>query len=242
MAWTQLQSASHTAIASASVSVTFGSNVSAGTKLIALVSTSATGNGDPVVKDGAGNTFTKIASVTRVTAVNVWLGYLDTPAGDVGTMPVITATFLPPTADGSILVQEISGLLAGNAIDGTPGVSVPNFGAGTYGPPVYASSAAGEYLAYCYGDSGGPQTWAVPSGYTGDANGINANSHADVQIGYKNSTNGTETGSWVITGTGAWSVLILVAFHLHSHGRYAYHCQPDCCRPVRPGCFPGVFR
>ena len=158
MSWSVLQSKSHTAIASATVAATFGTNLTSGTKLIAVVSTSGGSNADPSsVQDGSGNTFTKVASVTRATALNLWLGYLDTPAGDVGTTPTITATVAGGGSDdASILVQEVSGLASGGA-DGTAGTLAPQFGPGTYGPPAYPSAAANEYLVYAYGDGGGPR-------------------------------------------------------------------------------------
>ena len=66
-----------------------------------------------------------------------------------------------------------------------------------------------------YGDDGGPATLGTCStGYTADTNNVSANSHADLGIFYKNSTNGAETMSLALTVTIPEWVTILTAIKL----------------------------
>ena len=226
MAWSVLQSASFGAGSNvSSVSVTMGSNCSSGTKLIAYVSI-VENNGFDVgsVKDGASNAFTKIASVTAIGppgnnndlyGTEIWV--LDTPAGDVGIKPTITATWASADSAGmSMLVQEVSGLAAGTScLDGTAGTSTGN-NAGPSGTPTYASSAANEYLVAVLGAGGYGNFLTVtsPSGYTPDSNNTSGANFAESIVAYKNSTGGTESDGYSWSGgTVEWAV-ILVAFQL----------------------------
>jgi hypothetical protein len=213
MAWGWVQSASATASASTTVAATFASNVTAGNKIIVAVA--MTGTAITSVKDGAGNTWTLIASETMVASNGFMALYaLDVPAGDAGTKPTLTATFA--TNDASILIQEVSGLLPGNTTamaDGTAGVNTGNTNT-TAGSGAYSSTAANEYLVAVYGDTGGPLTWTVPAGYTADTHSVNSSSVDDIAIGYKNSSNGAESATWSLSGTAtAWGT-ILIAFKL----------------------------
>ena len=148
------------------------------------------------------------------------LWQLDTPAGDVGTKPTITVTF-SGSVEASLLLQEVSGLATGTTtaavLDGTAGTTTGNGGSSTTSP-TYSSSVASEYLVLIYGDDGGPETLGSPTGYTRDTATVSANSNADVGIAYKNSTGGSETGSWPLSGTAAEWGTVLVAFKLASGG------------------------
>src|SRR6516162_2919121 len=220
MAWSVLQSASFGAGSNvSSVSVTMGSNCSSGTKLIAYVSI-VENNGFDVgsVKDGASNAFTKIASVTAIGppgnnndlyGTEIWV--LDTPAGDVGIKPTITATWASADSAGmSMLVQEVSGLAAGTScLDGTAGTSTGN-NAGPSGTPTYASSAANEYLVAVLGAGGYGNFLTVtsPSGYTPDSNNTSGANFAESIVAYKNSTGGTESDGYSWSGgTVEWAVI-----------------------------------
>lgn len=230
MSWSVLQSASTamsfgTAIETAPA--TYGSNCSSGSVLIAYVYVSITGSSSVMssVKDGAGNSFTKVAEVINTTSahqcdVSVWA--LATPAGDVGAKPAITAT---PTAlstyAGGLIIQEVSGIQA--TLDGTAGTSTGN--ASPTGTPSYSSTASNEYLISFYGtgDANG-QTITGPGGWTTDAHSILTNSSTGgggpAGVAYKNSTNGAETDAWTDSlGAGAdqWG-LIVAAFKLSSSG------------------------
>ena len=148
--------------------------------------------------------------------VSVWI--LNTPSGDVGAKPTITATLSGGTANMGIEIQEISGLAVGATlaalVDGTAGV-LTGATTGATGSPTYSSSVANEYLAKIYGDSGGPITYTAPSG-TADASNVNSSSSADLAVVYGNSTGGAESGSWSLSGTATQWGVITVAFKLAS--------------------------
>jgi hypothetical protein len=226
MAWGFIQSNSSTNNTSgaSSLAVTYLSNVSSGTKLICAVQASGGGStaiSTSSVKDGAGNSFTKILSAANggnLVAGEMSFWAIDTPAGDVGTTPQITANFSTPEFGCSMLVQEVSGLAVGNTlaamIDGTGATLTGSSGAST-GSPAYSSTAINEYLVALYGDDGQSTiTWTAPAGYNTDPKSINSSGAGDIGVAYKNSTGGSETGSWGRTNsTSQWSAG-LVAFQL----------------------------
>ena len=214
MSWNVLQSASPAPSGTvSSVAATYTANLSSGSKLIAFTQSSASGD-VATVADGSSNQFTK-AGPTLVSGSNrmsVWV--LDTPSGDVGTKPVITATLASGTSPMGILVQEVSGLIAGTTpFDGTYG-SVTGTGGTTTGSPTYSSTGSGEYLVSFYADDGGGggATLTVPSGYTLDAASVNSNNPGDIGIAYLASSGGAEASTWTRTSTGAQWGVILVAF------------------------------
>lgn len=217
MTWSVLQSAGANS-GTPSVSVTMPSNCTSGTKLIAYVAAGvALGETVSGVQDGSGNQFTSLGFTqmagTGFGKLYIWVA--DTPAGDVGTKPVITATASGSGDTVSLLVQEVSGLVTGTSpLDGTLG-SVTGTGGTSTGSPTYSSTASGEFLVTVYGDNGGPSTWSSVSGWTTDANGVNGNSNDDIAVAYKNSTGGAESGGgWTLTSSGQeWSV-IMAAFKL----------------------------
>ena len=111
MAWSWLQSASASPGVVGTASVTFTTaNVSAGSKIICCVAFGATG-ADSItsVKDGAGNSLTNLATVSGTVGGNftlVALYAMDTPAGDVGTKPTISAVLTTVNSPSvSILIQ-----------------------------------------------------------------------------------------------------------------------------------------
>jgi hypothetical protein len=218
VAWSVLQSVSFSNSATTSYPATFTTaNLSAGSKLIcAVASDASSAQTITSVKDGAGNTMTSLASVTLSDGTGiVALLAMDTPAGDVGTKPTITLT-TGQSGSASMLVQEVSGLLAGNTtamIDGTAGTAAGS-ASGTTTNPTYSSNASNEYLIVIYGDAGNGITWTAPSSpWTGDANGINTSFNNDVEIAYRNSTGTNETGQYSING-GVDYGIVLVAFKL----------------------------
>lgn len=209
MAWAVIQSCGATvANTSASVTATFTTqNVVAGNKFVCVV---ACNNAAVTVKDGAGNSLTQLATHTQGTVI-LYLFGLDIPSGDGGTKPSIIATG-SGTMFASIVVQEVSGLLAGNTtamIDGTAGSSGGS--AATTTSPTYSSTAANEYLVSPFGDFGGSFTWTV-SGYTNDPNNQHNNNN-DCGIAFKNSTGGAESAVYAVSGTVTYSQM-LVAFKL----------------------------
>jgi hypothetical protein len=199
MAWTRIQSNSATNAGSGNVAVAFTTaNLTAGTKVIAVVVVSFSTGGNPVtsVKDGAGNTWTLITSYTSNANCFTGLYALDTPAGDVGAKPALTAT-ITTNFGASILVQEVSGLLAGNTTAMCDGVPAP--GHGITSPAscgAYTAAVAGEYLMGIYGDPGYAVTIGNSTGWTADAKNVNGSSFATLFVDYKSSTGGAETTSW----------------------------------------------
>ena len=228
MAWSHLQSVSKaaTGTSSSSQSVTFTTaNLTSGSKMICAIGW-ASGSAQTVtvssVKDGAGNAFTRMAGAPNAggpSGCDLW--QLDTPSGDAGTKPTITAQF-SGSVQASMLVQEVSGLATGTTtaavLDGTAGTKTGAGGSST-GSPTYSSSVSNEYLVTVYGDDGGPETLGTPSPPgTKDTATVSANSDADVGIGYGNSTGTTEAGSWPLSGSSAEWGVILVAFQLAAGG------------------------
>lgn len=209
MAWARVQSAGANTFGT-SLTATFSTaNVSSGNKIIAYVGSSWS-DAPTSVKDGGGTSWTQLGSKPTGTG-SVWLYGLDVPAGDAGTKPGITVIF--PSSNGqSLLVQEVSGLLAGNTtamIDGTPGTLSGT--ASSTGSPTYSSTASNEYLACCYADDNGNSTVAAASGFTLDAN--NQHTFSSVQVEYANSTGGSETSGFTTASTDGWAILT-VAFKL----------------------------
>ena len=221
MAWSVLQSAS--AQGGSGLTVTFTTaNCTAGTKLIAAVA----GDNSSLttvssVKDAAGNAMTSLGTVTLSDGTGtLTLLAMDTPAVDVGTKPTFTVTMSVGGGSCAMLVQEVSGLLAGNTtamIDGTAGTNAVNSsGPATSG--TYSSSLANEYLVFLYGDSGNNITYTAPSSpWTGDPNGVNTSFNNDCTISYNNSAGTGESASYTINGGVNWGT-ILVAFNIPSAG------------------------
>jgi hypothetical protein len=222
MAWAWVQGAS--VASSGNASLAYTNNVASGTKLIAVVSADISVT--PATFTAAGTAMTLAALINGTTggAVTLAVYFLDTTAGMVGTKPTVTMTGVTGSAGTNLLIAEVSGLTVGNttaaALDGTAGTAQVS-SAATVGQPSYSSTAASEFLITCSGDNGGPQTWTDPSGYQGATAGpgsagavvgINNNSNSDIELAYKNSTNGAETGTWSYTGTNTGSAYIVVAF------------------------------
>jgi hypothetical protein len=215
--WSVLQSKSGTSTTSPTCNVQYTSALSAGTKLIALVASGSVTITS--VKDAAANSFTLLARVSGsgggATELSWWA--IDVPAADVGTAATITAN--SATNSAAMLIQEVAGLAAGNTtaamLDGTPG-TVQVAASASHAQPAYTSTAANEYLAAAFTDSGGPETYTAPAGYTPDANGVNNSAVGDCVIAYKNSAGAAESGTWAFTGTftGVGTAYAVVAFQL----------------------------
>ncbi len=219
MAWSVLQSASSAATATATTkAVAFSTaNLTSGTKIIcALGISTALTVSVTSVSDGTNN-LTQCGFVNdTANSVAVALYALDTPAGDVGAKPTITAT-LSTSLECSIWIAEVSGLAAGNTtaamLDGT--MVFAGFAAGSsHAQPAYTSTALNEFLIVLESDNGGPQTVTQPGGYTLDAASITNNSLCDIAAAYKNSANGAETGTWTFGGSTTGTELGVVAFKI----------------------------
>ena len=219
MSWSRLQSASHGATASTTVTATLPNNAVAGSKIIAFIASTIT-TAITSVQDAALNSLTVIEDVSGSAGGNTQCAVyaMDTPAGDVGIKPAITVTGV--TADWSVLVMEVSGLAAGNTlaamVDGTP-AGVQETPTTSQAQPAYRTSTAGEFLVSFLGDNGNSVTYAL-AGYTLDVNSINGNANNDVVVGYKSSTGAAESGTWTTSGTPTGSGLIVAAFKLAATG------------------------
>lgn len=221
MAWAWVQGAS--VASSGNASLAYTNNVVTGNKLIAVMAADIVVT--PATFTAAGTAMTLAGSITGSTGggVSLYVYFLDVTAGMNGTKPTVTMTGVTGSGGTDLLIAEVSGLLAGNttaALDGTAATKQVS-SAATVTQPAYTSTAANEFLITCNGDNGGPQTWTDPSGYqgatagpgsAGAVKGINNNSNSDIELAYKNSTNGAETGTWSYTGTTTGSAYIVVAF------------------------------
>jgi hypothetical protein len=217
MAWSVLQS-NLGALDPGVISQTYLNNVVSGSKLIAYI-TCGGGNNPEVtaIKDGALNAMTKLVSVFNNAdqasgELSIWA--MDTPSGDVGTKPTLTATATGGNQSYSLVIQEVSGLLAGNTtamLDG--GAFVTKTGTiaanGSLTANPYSSTVANEFLVFVGADSEASIiTWGVPTGsttYTRDAHAGNASNIFNCVPCYGNSTNGAETASSALTGVTATS-------------------------------------
>ena len=217
MAWSVLQSASNSNSGGTTVAATFSTaNLSTGSKIIAYVEASvATGGGAYFTgaTDGT-NSLTALYNNSGAGNGNAIAMYaMDTPAGDVGTKPTITVTANTALATNfglALLIQEVSGLLAGNTtamLDGSIAENDGNSASATTG--AYSSTAASEYLVAVYGDQGISVTFtSFPSGYTEDPSSIMGQSTANIAVGYKNSSNGAESATFGLSGSGLWITMI----------------------------------
>jgi len=225
MAWSVLQSVSTVNSGGANVAATFTTaNLTSGSKVICwLCADTSTGGtaGFTAVSDGT-NALSKLGAffdTGGTLEADLWV--MDTPAGDAGTKPTITATWntgLATSYGFVMLLQEVTGLAAGNTtaiLDGAAiGAASGNSASAASG--AYSSGAASEYLTAAYFDPGTGVTIATPpSGYTADPHNVSGQSSADLSVYYKNSSAGAESATFGLSGSGQWEVL-LTAFKLAS--------------------------
>lgn len=204
---------------SVGASATFGSNLSAGTKLIAECVIGTTGS-TLSFADGSGHSF--VALISSSTLFTRGLFVFDTVASMVGTKPTLTVSGSGVAFGNAFVCAEVAGLAPGTTtaacLDGTAGqASASNSGNFTPTWGAYTSSAPGELLVAAYGDGGDAGSTASPQGspWTALTGNQNGNSASNALIVFKDSTGGTESASWGTTVSGAnnWGT-ILVAFML----------------------------
>lgn len=204
--WTVVQSAKATT-SGTTVAATFATaNVQAGNKIIAYVSVGATGAPALVsVKDAALNTWTQVGNSNQANG-RVYIYALDVPSGDVGTKPTITATATSTPGLG-IIIQEVSGLLAGNTTamcDGAAGTLTGT--AASTGNPTYTATAQSEFVVSAYGDFGTGNTVVIAADWTAETNNINTSTNSNCMVQYKNSTGVAEVDGFTSADTGGWAV------------------------------------
>jgi hypothetical protein len=241
VAWNVVQSASATAGSvspGGTLSAAFTSNVSSGNKLIAFVTMASSGNGNnpsiTSVSDGASNQWTNIGyaeassnSATNNQEASIWA--LDCPSGDAGTKPTLSATLSASavlSASVSMVIAEVSGLLAGNTTAMCDGSPATKTGSTTNtGSPTYSTGASNEFLVSLYGDFGDGNTVTTAGGWTADSSNVNTSGNTNCVVQYKNSTGGSETdGFGSADTTSAWEI-IEVAFKVPA-GAAAVPFQP----------------
>lgn len=229
MAWSHLQgNGAHTGNV-ATVAAAYTSNLTPSSKLIVWVAlnTGSTASAPTTasVDDGNGNNFANLVSQSFTDPssnhLNLSCWVLDTPGGDVGTKPTITAhcNNTGSSSGMAIAMQEVTGLAVGTTtaiLDGsiafaqnnTPNSNPVNF-------PTYSSTALNEYLIQVWSDYGSNLTLSAPSGYSG-LDGANGPSDTDALdlIAWKNSTAGSETGTWTGLVTNVSYIIAAVAFKL----------------------------
>jgi len=194
--------------------VTFATaNVQRGNKIIAYVSVGATtAPAVTSVKDAALNTWTQVGNANQANA-RIYIFALDVPSEDVGTKPTLTATSSGTPGLG-IVIQEVSGLIAGNTTAMCDGAAAALTGtAASTGNPTYSTTQAGLYLVSAYGDFGAGNTIVKASRWTMDKNSNNASVDSNCIVQYKNSTAGSETDGFTSADTNGWAVAE-VAFKL----------------------------
>ncbi len=220
MAWSHLQGTGAHSGAAATIAATYGSNLTSGSKLIAWIALNASSGTVSVtsVDDGNGNGFSKLGTKSLGTKMSLDCWALDTPAGDVGTKPTITAhcSGTSSAAGLSIAIEEVSGLMTGTTTAVLDGGAVAFLtsasGAASQPVPTYSTTASNEYLTQSYSDDGESVSPTL-AGYTG-TDGPAANADADLAVVWKNSTGGSETGSWSVAFGGHPIILGAVAFKL----------------------------
>lgn len=164
--WQVLQSAvapCHIGTAIEANPVTLASNCSSGSTLIAYVQVNVSGsNSITSVKDDLGNSFTRLTDFEQSAGTNAELAIyiLATPTADVGRKPTITVTTNHVnTLAGGILVQEVSGIMAGT--DGSPS-DLTGTAAGSVGSLGYTSTLTEEFLVSYYCDIESSTFFATP--------------------------------------------------------------------------------
>lgn len=202
--------------ATTSLTVTLTGTPVTGNKLIVAAVTDNAGAVTFTAVDGNSNALTVLSSINPSPngQVSVALLAYDVPATPSSAITV-TRSANTSTPIQKVLIQEISGLLAGNTtamLDGT--VQTSSGGTTTYTAPTYTSTALNEFLACVYGDNGGPTTYAQANSYLADVNGVNSDNNDDIVIAYKNSTNGAETAAYTLSGTAAGWASITACFKL----------------------------
>lgn len=215
MAWNRVQSKASTVQGTAvsSATVTLTSTPTTGNKIIVGIILSESGTQTvSTVKDGNANSLTQAWTVLNSGNCRSQVYFYDVPAS---ASSAITVTLSATGPEWAFLVQEVSGLLAGNTTACLDGTASTKTGSATpSGTTGYASTASNEYLTSFFGDFGNSNNVSL-SGWTLDANSINANASCDCVIAYKNSSNGAESDSWTI-GTGDQWAIGTVAFKLAS--------------------------
>lgn len=185
-----------------------------------MVGTSVT----PTAKDSNNNSLTLLKTTTNATNdLFTFLFAYDVPVTPSATVNVAVT----PAKVLSAVMQEVSGLLAGNTtamLDGAGGSTASGgaskTGTGALTSPTYSSTASGEYLFTTFSDFGNNATAAAPAGFTIDPNAINTNANANCVVATGTSTGGAESSAWSLTTNSGsdFYCVTTVAFKLAAGG------------------------
>lgn len=219
---TPVQAASSSSASAATLSATLPSAPTTGNVItvFASVGTVAGTTNTATVKDGAGTTLspagTEAVNGSTYSVTGVCCRYV-VPATPQATF---TATFTPGSSNGiGILVIEWPAAAMSTTVDGTFGTNAVGSGS-TSGSATYSSSATGEVMLIMASDPGIATTFTLPTGYnpplsggsTGTNVNINGSSNANLCVGYKTSTGGSEANTWSWTDSGDEVVMLAGAF------------------------------
>ena len=208
------------------VTLQYPNNVVSGSTLIAAISIGV-GSTETItsVVDDLGNNFFKILETPFNVAGLVSLWVLNTPVGQVGHKPTITANKSGSGYGETVLIEEVSNLATGTTVaalcDGTPAYNQSTSATTTVTSVAYSSSVTGEYTISVYGDDGNSNHGiGAPSGWTKDPSSAGSGDVIppgigcpnSVGIAYKSSTGGSESpNAWTISNIEDWNQIV-VAF------------------------------
>jgi hypothetical protein len=206
-----------------SLSVSYGTSLTAGSKLIAYVT--SYGDAAETVEDAHGNEmgvaagwYINIDQTPSVLDMYFYVYCMDTPSADAGTAATIEATFSTPT-QATMGLQEVSGLASGSGYAAVDGDFAYNEGetvssneiADAY--PSYEASYANEYMisALSYQDE---SSLTGPAGWTLDPN-ISATNYTGafgMALAYTTTVAGTNDGPWEFPGTSNGNCFVILDF------------------------------
>jgi hypothetical protein len=197
--WSIVQSRGVLTVANTALTVNFGSLPVTGDKIIVgfdLLKPSGL-----AVADRNGVALRRVAS-----AGTSFLYEYNVPASPSRNIQITWSHPATISANG----LEVSGLGAGDDVDGTPGTLTGS--TSPTGSPSYVSGATGELLYSFYGNNARLVRATQPSGWTLDPNSVDDSGAAQASAAYTNSTGGHESSPWSYGPvSGTWSV-ITVAF------------------------------
>lgn len=214
MAWNRVQSvgsgySSGTSGTSVTNTWTLGSTPTTGNKIIVVVGMSvANSSSESItsVKDGNANSLTQAWAKANTNNCWCYCYFYDVPATPSTAITIVFSKLTGVALDAAAVVQEISGLTAGNTTACLDGTASTHTGTATpSGTSGYASTATNEYLISGFGDFGGPNNVSL-TGWSLDTNSVNNSSTCDAVVAYKNSTGGSESDSWTIGAGDEWSI------------------------------------
>lgn len=207
MAWAKQQSATVNGSGSANDntdSLTLGNNVTAGNRLIAVLSAQAVGASAAFsVSDSAGNTWTEDVThvfTTSIMRCSIWSAPITAGGGSKPTVTFSSATNIYGISATLLEVSGLSNVSGAGALDGTAGNDGGNTQSTSPTTGTTAATTAANELTVCgYGDYGWNTTITAAS-LTIDGND-SPNSATTVVMGHRDSGSSATTQSCTFTST-----------------------------------------